>query len=135
VYFSQLPAQYVPADCERVRSDLDASLRYRLLEPIAALDRPFARVGYGRCDSDDPCRAVLAVRAQVGHGARSTGPLLARRAVRLAAGGFERPKPMLLTARGRDLLARRQSIRVRIGFLYRRRLVDGFAFRLARAEP
>jgi hypothetical protein len=136
VYMSEAPAQYVPPDCEWVIDNVDADLRYRLLGPLPSLDAPVARVRYGcNVDRADDCRAVWAVREELGTGSRSFGPLLVRRPQRVRLGERGAPTSLRLTRRGRALLERRRSIRARLGFLERGRVVGGFAIRVALAEP
>jgi len=131
VDLSDAPAQLVPDDCEWVVDADDASLRYRLLGPLRGLDAPVVRVTYGNCDTEaGDCRVIWALREEVGRGPRSAGPLLARRAQRDRRSHRGGPLALRLTPAGRALVARRRSVRARLGFLLGNRVTGGFVIRI-----
>jgi hypothetical protein len=131
VSLPQVPAQYVPADCELVVDANDASLRYRLVGPLRRIEAPVVRVTLGNCYTDaGDCRVVWALREEVGRGPGSAGPLLARRPQIVRRNHRGALEALRLTPAGRAVLARRHSIRARLGFLQRKRVVGGFVIRI-----
>jgi RTX calcium-binding nonapeptide repeat (4 copies) len=109
-------AQFVPSDCEWVKDGDDATMRYRLRGSLPRLNAVVARVSMGECITDEPdCSFVWALRQEVGHGAGSRGPLLAKRVQHVRRNRVAPLVALRLTRAGRALLARRGKVRARLG--------------------
>ena len=131
VDLSEVVAQFVPDDCEWVVDPDDASFRYRLVGPLRSLDSPVVRVTSGPCEERrGNCSVVWALRAEVGRGPRSAGPLLAKRAQLVRRNHTGGLVPMRLTRAGHRLVARRRNVRARLGFLDGKRVIGGFVIRI-----
>jgi hypothetical protein len=132
VYLAQdHESQFVPPDCEWVRDADEASNRYHLLGPLQRADAAVMRLTMGECLTDfGDCTLVWALRREVGHGAGSSGPLLAKQVEHVRRNRRGHLIALRLTRAGRALVARHRSVRARFGFLGGGRVNGGFVIKL-----